>query len=105
MRGKSSVHTTRGNISIKTRKTRKTFTLSRESIELLEQLKNGRKGKAEKSTSAVLDDILKSLDSQRKRLEVERKISAYYDSLTDEQVNEDGAWGDFAFAQITPEAE
>lgn len=102
---RSRTRITRNNVAARTRKTRKTFTLSCESIELLEQLKSNRKDNAGKSTSAVLDDILKSLDSERKRLDVERKISAYYDGLTEEQVNEDAAWGDFALAQITPEDE
>jgi hypothetical protein len=40
------------------------------------------------------------LGLKQSSLDIEKKICAYYDGLADEQVKEDAAWGDFAFAQI-----
>jgi len=42
----------------------------------------------------------KSFACQR-RSSVERAISAYYDSLSDEEKREQEAWGEFAVAQFT----
>jgi hypothetical protein len=67
---------------------------------LLEHLRHTHKGVAARSTSAILDEILRTFDAERKRQSVERAVAAYYDNLSDEEVKEDADWGEFALAQI-----
>jgi hypothetical protein len=81
------------------RKERRTFTLSRESVELLNDLRVARKNKRQ-SVSAVLDDLLRALDRQRKRETIDRAISNYYDGLSERAHAEDKAWGEFSLAQF-----
>ena len=82
------------------RKSRKTFSLSRESVKYLESLRKARKAK---SMSSVLDELIR----QRREAEDMKRISVsvtnYYDSLTDEEVAEDRAWGEFAATQFPSE--
>lgn len=84
------------------RKARKTFSLSRESVSYLESLRKARKGK---SISSILEDLIR----QRREAEEMKRISAsvtrYYDSLTDEQVAENDAWGQFAETQFPNQTE
>jgi hypothetical protein len=82
-------------------KERKTFTLSRESIALLHDLCVGRRGSRPRSVSAVLDDLLRALDRQRKRDAVERAITSYYDGLSEQaRAGENGGGGKFSLAQF-----
>ena len=80
------------------RKERRTFSLSRESLRFLELIRKQRKGS---SVSAILDDLI----AQQRRSQEARRISAsitsYYDSLTDKEVAEDSAWGEFAESQFS----
>ena len=79
------------------RKARKTFSLTRESVEYLESL---RKAKRAESASAVLEDLIRQ---QREAQETERiaaSIRGYYDALTDSQVQEERAWGEFSESQF-----
>jgi hypothetical protein len=81
-------------------KTKKSFTLSRNSVAFLERLRKERK---EKSTSMVLDSLIREAAAVRRREASERAITAYYDSLTPEDQAEDAAWATFAESQMTPE--
>jgi hypothetical protein len=82
------------------RKEKRTFSLSRESLHFLESMRKKRKAS---SVSAVLDELI----AQQRRSQEARRISAsitsYYDSLTDEEVAEDRAWGQFAETQFSDE--
>lgn len=82
------------------RKEKKTFSLSRESLRYLEAVRKERKGT---SVSSVLDELI----AQQRRSQEARRISAsitsYYDSLTDKEVAEDRAWGEFAESQFPDE--
>ena len=82
------------------RKEKRTFSLSRESLRFLELMRKKRKGA---SVSAVLDELI----AQQRRAQEARRISAsitgYYDSLTDKEVAEDRAWGEFAESQFPDE--
>jgi hypothetical protein len=74
-------------------KRRRTFTLSPESLAYLEQQARERQLD---SQSAVLDELLQEKTREQRRAALEAKITAYYDSLNDEEVEEQRAWGEFA---------
>jgi len=84
----------------RTRKERRTFTLSRESIALLQDLRALRRGSRRRSVSAVLDDLLRALDKQRKREIVEQAITSFYDTLPESAQSEERAWGEFSLTQF-----
>jgi hypothetical protein len=74
-------------------KQRRTFTLSSESLAYLEQEARRRNAG---SHSAVLDELLREKDRERQLAALEAATTAYYDSLSDEEVEEDKVWGEFA---------
>jgi hypothetical protein len=78
------------NLSIKQRRT---FTLSPESLAYLEQQARERKLG---SQSAFLDQLLREKTAEQRRAALEANVTAYYDSLSDEEVEEQRAWGAFA---------
>jgi hypothetical protein len=75
------------------RKVRCTFTLSPENVAYIEQQTRRRKLA---SLSAFLDELLQEKTREQKLAEIEANTIAYYDSLTDEEVEEQRAWGEFA---------
>jgi hypothetical protein len=81
-------------------KERKTFTLSRESVALLNDLCASRKGSPRRSVSAVLDDLLRALEKQRKREAVEQAIMQYYDGLPEQARSDERVWGEFSLTQF-----
>src|SRR4029077_13100339 len=90
----------RGRESRRTPKERKSFTLSRESIALLNDLRAARQGSRRGSVSAVLDDLLRALDKQRKRDAVEQAITCFYDGIAESARSEEREWGEFSLAQF-----
>ncbi len=80
-----------------TKKVRKTFTLSRESMAFIREIE---KEKHAPSTSAALDKILLEKRLEREQVRHQASISAYYDALSDAQVDEDSAWGRIAESQF-----
>lgn len=81
-------------------KERRTFTLSSESVALLQDLRAMRRGSRRKSVSAVLDDLLRALDKQRKQEAVEKAITSFYDGLPEAAQSEARLWGEFSLAQF-----
>jgi hypothetical protein len=81
-------------------KERRTFTLSQESVALLNDLCQARRGSRRRSVSAVLDELLRALDHQRKRAAVERAITSFYDALSARDQAEDKLWGEFSLSQF-----
>ena len=81
-------------------KEKRTFSLSQESVAFLETERRHRRSN---SLSEVLDEIIR----EKKRMAEQAKISAgirsYYDSLSDEEMEEDRAWGRFAESQFPKE--
>jgi len=66
-------------------------------------LESVRKERKSQSMSAVLEELIRR---QQRAAEMERistSIRSYYDSLTDEEVDEDRAWGQFAETQLPRE--
>jgi len=82
------------------RKAKKTFSLSRESVKYLESL---RRGKGAKSVSSVLEELIRQQRQAGEMKKISASITSYYDSLTDAQVAEDRAWGQFAESQFPTE--
>jgi hypothetical protein len=78
-------------------KERRTFTLSPENLAYLDQ--ETRRRSAD-SQSAVLDELLREKKLEQQRAALEAQITAYYDTLTDAEVEEDRAWGEFAGSQL-----
>lgn len=83
-----------------TRKAKKTFSLSREAVGYLESV---RKEKRAGTISSVLEDIIRQQQQAGELERVSASFTHYYDSLTDEEVAEDRAWGEFALSQFPPE--
>jgi hypothetical protein len=83
----------RTNLETANRKAKKSFTLSPESVAFLDAMRKKRRAR---STSSVLEDILSQVRVQQERLAVEKKISDYYSSITNEEAEEQALWGAFA---------
>ena len=87
------------------RKQKKTFTLSHESIALLDEIRSTSKGARQRSTSAVLDDILQNVRAKRKRQELEESVARYYSQLPGDEIAKNKAWAEFAMSQFAEEDE
>jgi hypothetical protein len=83
----------RTNSEAANRKAKKSFTLSVESVAFLDAMRRKRRAR---STSAILEDILRKARVEQEKSAVEQTISDYYSSLTTEEVNEQTLWGEFA---------
>lgn len=82
------------------RKAKKSYTLSLETVAFLEGIRRRRRAQ---SVSAVLEEILQELRREQERASLERAVSDYYSSLTDEEVAEQAEWGEFALRQLRSE--
>jgi hypothetical protein len=78
-------------------KQRRTFTLSPASLAYLEQETRRRSAH---SQSAVLDELLQEKKRERQMAALEAAIGAYYDGLSDAEVEEDKIWGEFAGSHL-----
>jgi len=79
------------------RKLRKTYTLSSEAVAILEE---ERKERHAESTSSALEEMLTERRRQKQMEKIAASISHYYDSLSEEEVNEERLWGAFAESQF-----
>lgn len=79
--------------AISRRKQARTFSLSEDVIEVLEVYRN--KKKVESLTSAV-----ESIVREWKKSDLAAQVTAYYDSLGDEDVKQDENWGEFSEQQM-----
>jgi hypothetical protein len=79
------------------RKAKKTFVLSRESIKFLEA---ERKKRGTESASAVLEQIIHESRCKTDTSKIDAAISAYYDSVSEEERKEDWRCGKFAESQF-----
>jgi hypothetical protein len=71
----------------------RTFSLSEDVIEVLERYK--KELRAESLTSAF-EEIVR----QWTKAHLARQVTAYYDSLSDEEVAEQRTWGEFSESQM-----
>jgi|GEM_PF-1427836 hypothetical protein len=78
-------------------KATKRFTLSPESVNFLEaeKLKRGQE-----SASSVLEEIIHECRRKEDTTNIDAAISAYYDSLSDQEREESKHWGEFAESQF-----
>jgi hypothetical protein len=82
------------------RKAKKTFSLSREAVEYLESV---RKEKKRGTISSVLEDIIRQQQQARELERISASVTHYYDSISEEQREEDSAWGKFSESQFPHE--
>lgn len=80
------------------RKVKKSFSISLESEAFLKRIRKERKVPSESET---LDVLLRELMATQKQRAIESAYVDYYDSLSDEDVAEQRAWGAFAEVQLT----
>jgi hypothetical protein len=92
--GRSAENTMHGQ----PRKVKKSFSISLESEAFLKRMRKEHKAPSESET---LDLLLRELMATHKQRAIESAIVDYYDSLSDEDVEEQRAWGVFAEAQLT----
>jgi len=81
-----------------TNKQKRSFTLSPASIAFLERLRKKRKAA---SCSKVLDELIAEAGRRQRKAEIHKAMDDYYSSLTDEDVAEDKAWGEFGLEQAS----
>jgi len=82
------------------RKAKKSYTLSPESVDFLETLRRKRRAR---SISFVLEEILQAARREAEMAKINQSVTEYYDSLSDEEVEELSQWGDFALSQFPEE--
>ena len=80
------------------RKVKKSFSISLESEAFLRRMRKERKVSSESET---LDVLLRELIAAQKQRAIESAYADYYDSLYDDEVAEQRAWGAFAETQLT----
>jgi len=80
------------------RKVKKSFSISLESEAFLKRIRKERKVSSESET---LDVLLGELMTAQRQCAIESAYVDYYDSLSDEDVTEQRAWGAFAETQLT----
>ena len=79
--------------SFVSKKQPRTFSLSKDVIDILERYKNERKAA---SLTAAVEEIVR----QWTRVRLAQQVTAYYDSLSDEEVAEEKNWGAFSETQL-----
>src|ERR1700685_1565067 len=80
-----------------TRKIRRTFTLSPETDAYIKKQTRAHKLG---SHSAFLDQLVLEKAQEQQLADIDAEVTAYYDSLTPEQIEEDRAWGEFAGSHL-----
>jgi hypothetical protein len=83
--------------SKQTRKIKRSFSISPESDIFIRKMRKERKAKSESET---LDTLLRELMAIQAQRAIEVAYSDYYDSLTEEDVADDRAWGAFSETQL-----
>jgi hypothetical protein len=90
----------RTNTYLPERKIKKSYTLSPESVVFLEELRKRRRAP---SISFVLEEIVGAARREEERANIEKSVRAYYSSLSDEEMSEQGHWGEFALGEFPGE--
>ena len=82
------------------RRTKKSYTLSPESVDFLETLRKKRRAR---SISFVLAEILQAARCEAELATINQSVTAYYDSLSDEEAEDLSEWGEFGLRQLLKE--
>ncbi len=77
-------------------KVKKTFTLSPQAVSYLAQ----RHKETRKPSSQIIEELIVEKKLQAEQARLSAAITRYYDSLDDEQVQEERAWGQFAESEM-----
>lgn len=79
-----------------TSKAKKTFTLSRQAVSYLAETQRS----THKPVSQIVEELIldKKLQAEQERLAA--AVTSYYDSLSEEQEQEERAWGHFAESEM-----
>ena len=83
-------------------KIKKSFSISVESNSFIRRSCKERKSNSESET---LDALLSELKAIRQQQAIEAAYTDYYDSLSQEEVAEERAWGAFAESQLAKEVQ
>ncbi len=75
---------------------KKTFTLSPQAVSYLAQ----RHRETGQPTSQIIEELLGEKKLQAEQARVSAAITGYYDSLDNEEVQEECAWGQFAESEM-----
>ena len=102
MSGPLTIYTTHGKKMTPTaakqgRKIKKSFSISPESDSFIRRMRTERQANSESET---LDALLSELMAIHEQRTLEAAYTNYYDSLTDEEVVEQSAWGAFSETQL-----
>jgi hypothetical protein len=81
-------------------KIKKSFSISVESDSFIRRSCKERKSNSESET---LDALLSELMAVRQQKAIEAAYADYYDSLSENEAAEEGAWGAFAESQLAKE--
>ncbi|HEY4378969.1 MAG TPA: hypothetical protein VGN01_01410 [Acidobacteriaceae bacterium] len=84
------------------RKIKKSFSISVESDSFIRKNAKERKSNSESET---LDALLSELMTIRQQRAIEAAYTDYYDSLGEEEVAEERAWGAFAESQLAKDVQ
>ena len=82
------------------RKLRKTYTLTEEAVSILEAERKARKAV---SSSSALEQLLRERQRENETQQIAASVTNYYDSLSNEDLQEQNLWGEFARSQFPPE--
>lgn len=82
------------------RKIKRSFSISPESHAFIRRAQKERRSRSESET---LDALLSELMTVRQQRLLDLAWKDYYDSLTDDDVEEQRAWGNFAESQLAEE--
>lgn len=80
-----------------TRKLKRTFSLSQEALDCLERI---RKEQGLPSASAALDQLIRAKKLEEENKRVSASVTNYYDSIGEEEMQENRQWGQFAENQF-----
>ena len=80
------------------RKEKRSYTLSPDALSVLAELRHEQ---PEKSTSSLLEGLLLQVRAERQRKRLDQEVTAYYNSLSAEELAEQDAWSKFAMKQAT----
>jgi len=79
------------------RKVKTAYTLSLESVDFLETLREKHRAR---SVSFVLEEILQAVRRETELAKINQSVSDYYDSISDEEMEELSEWGRFGLSQL-----
>jgi hypothetical protein len=81
----------------RTTRTKKSYSLSPNSVEFLESLQKKHRAR---SVSTVLEDVVQEARRLEQKREYEAQVTAYYDSITEEEREEERGWAELGIRAL-----